>query len=78
MKEVQTLDGVLKIELFKITRTGHHEYDVYLEEGVWPTDYDLVTIADGGDPDRPWEDQMHNGGKVLPGETIRHKIVHVY
>ena len=73
--------AVLSIELYKCGN-GYNEYDLVLLEGVWPTDKQLVTICDGGDPARGWEEQMHEGGEVLlsqcaPGDE-KQKFVRVF
>lgn len=67
----------IRVVLYK---SGMHEkeYDCYLEEGNWPGDSYLIDISDGGDPTSPYYSPLHNGGKVLPGESLNHKIVKVF
>jgi hypothetical protein len=52
---------------FKMIRrgVGRHEYQATLQGGKWPSDDDLITLADGGDPDRVGH-PGHFGGRVEP------------
>lgn len=61
-------DCCLEIELQKIGRDRVKIFEVAKVSGRWPVDYDLVTICDGGDPDKTWAEQMHKGGAVIACE----------
>ena len=65
MRTVEYNGNTVEIELYRICRDRTKEYDVRLIKGEWPTDEDLVTMCDGGDPRRPWCEQLHRGGRVI-------------
>lgn len=57
--EVKYKDSKLKINMRNRGYSIHY-YDVELLEGDWPSDEDLITLCDGGDPAHPF----HFGGHV--------------
>ena len=69
--------SVLSVDLQKIDRTARY-FEVILEEGLWPTDEDLIQLVDGGDPSNTYHQPLNGGGIVCPGEDDYHKIVKVY
>lgn len=72
-------DGLeLHISLYFIGR-NHKVFDVYRCAGMhWPTDLELITLADGGDPEGPEECWLHKGGEVAYGDNEDHRIVTVF
>lgn len=63
---------------FKMTRRGRssHDYDATLLGGKWPSDDDLVTLADGGDPALSGHPR-HFGGDVRGNDSSKTKSVTV-
>lgn len=56
---------------------GRATHEIVRESGEWPTDADLITIADGGDPEREGH-PGHFGGAVNRGRDENTKVVTVY
>jgi hypothetical protein len=56
----------------------HNEYIVTLEEGVWPSAFNLVQYVDKGDPSSPYFKPRNGGGEVIETEDPKVKIVKVF
>lgn len=76
MRLVEYKNTTLKIELYFSGR-AHKEFDVRIVDGHWPSDKDLITLCDGGDPEKPEEDQLHSGGSVFVTSDDAYRIVKV-
>lgn len=59
--EAKYKDSRIRIE-FKSRGYSIHKYNVELLEGEWPNDSAIITLCDGGDPDKP---PCHFGGHVV-------------
>jgi hypothetical protein len=72
-------EATLRAVLFRITREGVREFDVYLESGSWPKSLRLIAAVDGADPDYPeyWRFNMWES-HTTRGETSKHKVVKIY
>lgn len=69
--------GRMKVDLY-LSGRNHKEYDVFLTDGMFPNDKDLIDLVDGGDPTSDTHEALHNGGEVIPGNDKKHKIVRIY
>lgn len=70
--EVKYNDSKIRIN-FRSRGYSIHKYDVELLEGDWPSDLAIITLCDGGDPDKLI---CHFGGHVVKcGHTA---VVEVY
>ena len=77
MRTIEFAGTTLGIELYAC-RHSEKEYDVFLLNGPWLDDDDLITLADGGDPLGKKDDLLHKGGEVIEGDEDEHRIVKVF